>query len=184
MVDLHACAGNSQPGSPMKIDALEAYNVPQDILAIWRATIGPELLPVQERAIKEFGLLGDKNLVVASPTSSGKTFIGEMAAVKAARQNTKVISQWLRGRGEGLHRADDIHRAAVEHPAIPHPDPHRFHSFTPFPSIRFPPFRVPEPPLRALQFPESMTGRPSTWSGVRRYASTLAPSSRSMRVRW
>jgi helicase len=75
----------------MKIDALEAYNVPQDILAIWRATIGPELLPVQERAIKEFGLLGDKNLVVASPTSSGKTFIGEMAAVKAARQNTKVI---------------------------------------------------------------------------------------------
>src|SRR4051795_3295465 len=75
----------------MKVDTLEAYNVPSDILGIWRDQVGPELLPVQERAVKEFGLFGDGNLIVFSPTSSGKTFVGEMAAVKAARQNTKVF---------------------------------------------------------------------------------------------
>jgi helicase len=75
----------------VKVDTLEAYNVPPEILKIWREQVGPELLPVQERAVKEFGLFGDGNLIVFSPTSSGKTFVGEMAAVKAARENTKVF---------------------------------------------------------------------------------------------
>ncbi|MCU0690314.1 MAG: DEAD/DEAH box helicase [Polyangiaceae bacterium] len=75
----------------MRVDTLEAYNVPDDILAIWRKSVGEHLLPVQERAVKEFGLFGDANLIVFSPTSSGKTFIGEMAAVRAARSNTKVF---------------------------------------------------------------------------------------------
>jgi len=75
----------------MRIDTLEAYNVPGDIIDVWRTHVGPELLPVQERAVKEFGLFGADNLIVFSPTSSGKTFIGEMAAVKAARENTKVF---------------------------------------------------------------------------------------------
>lgn len=75
----------------MRVDALEAYDIPQEILAIWRETIGPELLPVQVRAVKECGLFGDRPLFVFSPTSSGKTFVGEMAAVHAARGNTKVF---------------------------------------------------------------------------------------------
>mgnify|MGYP001212179291 CR=1 FL=1 len=75
----------------MRVDTLEAYNVPQDILAIWRESVGENLLPVQERAVKEFGLFGDANLIVFSPTSSGKTFVGEMAAVRAARSDTKVF---------------------------------------------------------------------------------------------
>jgi len=75
----------------MRVDTLEAYNIAPDILSIWRETVGAELLPVQERAVKEFGLFGTGNLIVFSPTSSGKTFVGEMAAVKAARENTKVF---------------------------------------------------------------------------------------------
>ena len=75
----------------MKVETLEAYNVPADILEIWRSQVGGELLPVQERAVKEFGLFSEANLIVFSPTSSGKTFVGEMAAVRAARSNTKVI---------------------------------------------------------------------------------------------
>jgi len=75
----------------MRVDTLEAYNVAPDILAIWRESVGADLLPVQERAVKEFGLFSQGNLIVFSPTSSGKTFIGEMAAVKAARENTKVF---------------------------------------------------------------------------------------------
>jgi helicase len=75
----------------MRVDTLEAYNVAHDILAIWRERVGEDLLPVQERAVKEFGLFGDANLIVFSTTSSAKTFIGEMAAVRAARGNTKVF---------------------------------------------------------------------------------------------
>lgn len=75
----------------MRVETLEAYNIASDILTIWRDSVGAELLPVQERAVKEFGLFADGNLIVFSPTSSGKTFIGEMAAVKAARENTKVF---------------------------------------------------------------------------------------------
>ena len=75
----------------MRVDTLEAYNVPDDILAIWRTSVGEHLLPVQERAVKEFGLFGDTNLIVFSPTSSGKTFIGEMAAVRASRADMKVF---------------------------------------------------------------------------------------------
>ena len=75
----------------MRIDTLEAYSVSPDILRIWTTSVGSELLPVQEKAIKEFGLFSDRNLIVFSPTSSGKTFVGEMAAVKAARANTKVF---------------------------------------------------------------------------------------------
>lgn len=75
----------------MRVDTLEAYNIAPDILAVWRSSVGSELLSVQERAVKEYGLFGGGNLIVFSPTSSGKTFVGEMAAVKAARENTKVF---------------------------------------------------------------------------------------------
>jgi helicase len=75
----------------MKVETLEAYNVPSDILddladpgrggAAAGTGAGREgVRPVLET-----------NLIVFSPTSSGKTFIGEMAAVKAARGNTKVF---------------------------------------------------------------------------------------------
>jgi helicase len=75
----------------MRIEALEAYDIEPALIETWRESIGPRLLPVQERAVKEFGLFGGGNLVVFSPTSSGKTFIGEMAAVKAARANGRVF---------------------------------------------------------------------------------------------
>jgi helicase len=75
----------------MRVEALEAYDIEPALIETWRQGIGPRLLPVQERAVKEFGLFGGGNLVVFSPTSSGKTFIGEMAAVKAARANGRVF---------------------------------------------------------------------------------------------
>jgi ATP-dependent DNA helicase len=78
----------------MKISSLEALNVDRELLEIWQRTVGERLLPVQERAVRELGLLGPnstRNLIVFSPTSSGKTFVGEMAMVQAARQNRKVF---------------------------------------------------------------------------------------------
>jgi len=49
------------------------------------------LLPLQELAVKRHGLFGGQNLLVQAPTSSGKTFIGEMAAIQAALRRKKVV---------------------------------------------------------------------------------------------
>jgi len=45
-----------------------------------------KLRPCQEKAIKK-GLLDDKNLVVCTPTASGKTWVALLAAVKNILEN-------------------------------------------------------------------------------------------------
>ncbi len=52
--------------------------------------MGEELLPIQERAIKRHRILEGKSLIISSPTSSGKTFAGEVAAVKVAMEKKKA----------------------------------------------------------------------------------------------
>ena len=73
----------------MLMRSLEAQGVPSAVLDVWERTCGTELLPVQERAVRAGGLAG-RSLLVCSPTSSGKTFIGEMAAIHAALGGRKV----------------------------------------------------------------------------------------------
>ena len=75
----------------MKTALLEAFGVEDRILKIWQDSGFDELLPVQKLAIQKGKVLDGKNAVVFSPTSSGKTFVGEMAAVRTARQNRRVI---------------------------------------------------------------------------------------------
>ncbi|MBU0898470.1 MAG: DEAD/DEAH box helicase [Nanoarchaeota archaeon] len=48
------------------------------------------LNPVQKQAV-DSGLLEDGNMVIASPTASGKTMIAEFAALDAIKKNKKVI---------------------------------------------------------------------------------------------
>ena len=48
------------------------------------------LYPVQELALKK-GLLDGKNLLITSPTASGKTLIAMMAAIKIIQQGQKVV---------------------------------------------------------------------------------------------
>ena len=70
----------------MKMDDLSGYGYPQSLIEIWKREESEDLLPIQQRAIQEFGILDDMshNLLIIAPTSSGKTFVGEMAAVKKA----------------------------------------------------------------------------------------------------
>jgi len=75
----------------MRIEALGSYGIDEQVIALWRAAGHEELLPVQERAIRECGVLSGNNLLVFSPTSSGKTFVGEVAAIRVARQNQRAI---------------------------------------------------------------------------------------------
>ncbi len=116
----------------MKIKSLKNYGIPSYILNIWKKHYSPYLLPVQEEAVRNYGILdcdgentglprrdaprndkeeggrmqyaptgaNDKksalrqdnnNLLVIAPTSSGKTFIGEMAAITQVIHQKKVI---------------------------------------------------------------------------------------------
>ncbi len=78
----------------MKIRDLKKHGISDGIIDLWEG--GPdrkfeELLPVQEEAVNKHGLFAGKNILVFSPTSSGKTFVGEMAAIKAALNARKVF---------------------------------------------------------------------------------------------
>ena len=79
----------------MKIKSLKNYGIPPYILNIWEKHYSPYLLPIQEEAVRNFGILDyqDKNdnLLVIAPTSSGKTFIGEMAAITQVIHQKKAI---------------------------------------------------------------------------------------------
>ena len=97
---------------PMKMRDLEFWGVPSYIVDIWEKNYSLYLLPVQEEAVRDYGVLdfdgdrgllrrytprndrggnGNNNLLVLSPTSSGKTFIGEMAAITQAIHKKKAI---------------------------------------------------------------------------------------------
>ncbi|WFO76381.1 DEAD/DEAH box helicase [Desulfurococcaceae archaeon MEX13E-LK6-19] len=66
----------------MKVDRLVDYGFPVDVVEILRKRGINEFNPVQEKAI-EAGLFSGKNILVSSPTASGKTLIAELALVKA-----------------------------------------------------------------------------------------------------
>jgi len=78
----------------MKIRDLKAYGISDGVIDLWEGDSKrkfEKLLPVQEEAVTGHGLFEGKNILVFSPTSSGKTFIGEMAAIKAALHARKVF---------------------------------------------------------------------------------------------
>ena len=70
----------------MHIADLASYGYPQKLISIWEQERSSDLLPLQVKAIQEFRLFDDytKNLLVIAPTSSGKTFLGELLAVREA----------------------------------------------------------------------------------------------------
>jgi len=75
----------------MKMTELLRYDVPPEVIRLWQTQESEHLLPVQELAIKRHNLFGDGNLLIQAPTSSGKTFVGEMAAIQTALRRKKVV---------------------------------------------------------------------------------------------
>ncbi len=74
-----------------RVRDLRKYNLPETLLEIWEQAQGEFLLPVQEVAVYRYGLFDGKSQVISSPTSSGKTFVGEMAALKSAFEGKKIL---------------------------------------------------------------------------------------------
>ncbi|MBX7257550.1 MAG: DEAD/DEAH box helicase [Candidatus Hydrogenedentes bacterium] len=75
----------------MKMTELLRYDIPPEIIALWQKQESESLLPLQEMAVKRHNLFGGGNLIIQAPTSSGKTFIGEMAAIQTALRRKKVL---------------------------------------------------------------------------------------------
>ena len=78
----------------MKIKDLKKYGIPSFALDIWEKNNSPYLLPLQEDAVKNYGILDynkNQNLLVIAPPSSGKSFLGEMAAIAHLIHRKKSI---------------------------------------------------------------------------------------------
>jgi replicative superfamily II helicase len=67
------------------------YNIPQEIVDIWKREEGENLLPLQVKAIEEFHLLEGRSLLITAPSSSGKTFVAEVAAINSYYHHKKTI---------------------------------------------------------------------------------------------
>ena len=87
----HTVRTSATQADKMRVLELARYNIPEKIIDSWISQVGENLLPVQERAIKRYGILEGKSLLISSPTTSGKTFDGKIAAVKGVMEKKKVI---------------------------------------------------------------------------------------------
>lgn len=72
------------------VHSLEPYGFPTSLLEAWAREI-PSLNQLQIDAINEFDLLAGQHLVVSAPTSSGKTMIGELAALKGCLDRKRAF---------------------------------------------------------------------------------------------
>jgi replicative superfamily II helicase len=76
---------------PLPVEHLTAFGFPPETLEAWRRQGIERLLPLQEQALREHGFLHDQNLLVSAPTSSGKTFVAEMAAIRHLGRGRRVV---------------------------------------------------------------------------------------------
>jgi helicase len=70
--------------------SLAHHGVPQVVLDAWSIRIR-HLNALQVAAVNEGGLLRGDNVLVVAPTSSGKTMVGELAAVRAAATGGRSV---------------------------------------------------------------------------------------------
>jgi helicase len=72
------------------LGSLEGFGIPASIRASWAGSI-QSLNGLQLAAINEYGVLDGENVVVTAPTSSGKTMIGELAALQKTQNRQRAI---------------------------------------------------------------------------------------------
>ena len=66
------------------------HGFPSEIVHQWTAHFPQGLNALQLKAVNEHGVLEGKSLLVVAPTSSGKTLIGEVAAIQAVTAGKKA----------------------------------------------------------------------------------------------
>jgi len=75
----------------VEIDFLRHYGLDKTVTDLLRDHYGADLLPVQETAFVENNLFDGTNMVVSAPTSSGKTLIGEVAALHHIEHDRRAL---------------------------------------------------------------------------------------------
>lgn len=75
----------------LPIDNLTAFGFSRAMVQAWKSRGLLELLPLQEKALSETSFLHGGNILTLAPTSSGKTFIAELAAARFLEKNQKVL---------------------------------------------------------------------------------------------
>jgi helicase len=73
------------------IEELSAFGIPQSVLQAWASQFPGGLNALQLQAVNECRILDGDSVLVVAPTSSGKTFIGEMAAARAVEDGRKAV---------------------------------------------------------------------------------------------
>lgn len=75
----------------MEIGLLEEFGFTRAAVANWKERGMAGLMPLQEHAVRRTGLLEGRNLALFAPTSSGKTFVAELAAVRRIEEGRKSV---------------------------------------------------------------------------------------------
>lgn len=70
--------------------SLQSVGFPQGLIAAWSGAI-PALNALQLAAINDFNVLQGEHLVVSAPTSSGKTMVGELAALRHVLDRKRAL---------------------------------------------------------------------------------------------
>jgi helicase len=73
------------------IAELAVFGLPSPVLNAWREQFPSGLNALQLSAVNDYRILDGKSLLVVAPTSSGKTFVGEMAAAKAIIEQRRAV---------------------------------------------------------------------------------------------
>lgn len=85
-----AFPGYADPIATADIASLSAFGFPEPILRAWGSNI-PKLNALQLAAINEYGVLRGAHIVASAPTSSGKTMLGELAAIRGALKRRRTL---------------------------------------------------------------------------------------------
>jgi helicase len=78
------------PVAAAEIASLASFGFPQAVIEAWAGEI-PRLNQLQLDAINEYGILRGEHVVASAPTSSGKTMLGELAAVSGALDRRRTL---------------------------------------------------------------------------------------------
>lgn len=73
------------------ITDLSVFGFPGEILAEWTNWFKDGLNELQLSAVNDYRILDGESLFVVAPTSSGKTFVGELSALKSVLQGNKAV---------------------------------------------------------------------------------------------
>lgn len=82
--------GSVHPPATSDINSLLPFGLPQALLDAWAAEI-PSLNTLQLAAINDCRVLDGEHIVVTAPTSSGKTMVGELGALKGVLEHRRAV---------------------------------------------------------------------------------------------